>query len=150
MVTLDVSDTLSTIGKYGREYAWATGFAGFVWGATNDIGYGGTSTQALGQRLTDTIARVSGFQTSLGGLSEKSTQPMSFSPGNILNKGSYLAVGLELLHGAMPNKWTKLAKDVLQPPAAGYGIGKMFDAAYMPNMPGPQPNFATSASWQGL
>jgi hypothetical protein len=150
MVTLDMGDMISKVGAAGREYGWATFTAGFVYGVTNDINYGGTATQAVGQRVTDTIARISGYQTSLGGLSQKSSQSQSFNPGNILNMATYAAVGLELLHSAWPNKWTKLGKDVLQPPFAGYAIGKVFDDPYMPNIPGTQPNLPTTSNWQGV
>ena len=150
MATLDVGDMVSTVGKYGRDYGWATFTAGFIWGTTNDIGYGGTATQATAQRVTDTIARVTGYQTSLGGFSQKSSQSQSLNIGNVLNMATYAAVGLEVAHSMFPGRWTKLAKDVLQMPLAGYGIGKVFDAPYMPNIPGTQPNLPTTSSWQGL
>jgi hypothetical protein len=49
--------------------------------------------------------------------------------GNIFNTATYAAVGLELAYEVTHNKWVKLAKDVFQPPLAGYGIGEIFDDA---------------------
>ena len=43
-----MGDMISKVGAAGREYGWATFTAGFVYGVTNDIGYGGTATQAVG------------------------------------------------------------------------------------------------------
>jgi len=126
---MSVSDGISTIGSIGRQAAPLTFTAGFVWGATNDIIYGSGDTGAtISQRVSDTIARVTGQQLTIPG-SQKSTQTQRMSIGNILNYGTYGAIGLEIAHNMTSNKWVKLAKDVFQPPLAGYGIGKVFDDA---------------------
>jgi len=144
-----VSDATQKIGQYGRDFAPLTFAAGFVYGATNDISYsGGTGVGTALARTQDTIARVTGVQLDLQSGYGKTTQQRSFNPGNILNYGTYGAIGLEIAYEATHNRWVKLAKDVLQPPLAGYGAGKVFDAPYMPNIPGSQPNLPTTASWQ--
>ena len=147
MATMDFGSVTTEIGKYGREFAPVTFAAGFVYGATNDITYSGSTSFMVTGRVQDTIARVTGVQLNLGGGKSPQTQTMNI--GNIMNGGTYGAVGLEVAHALTSNKWVKLAKDVFQPPLAGYGIGKVFDAAYKPNIPGSQANLPTTASWQG-
>jgi len=144
MVELDINDMLSKVSNAGKDIAPITFTVGFIYGATNDIAYtGGTPTGVAIQRVSDTIARIAGVQVNFGGGSTKSTQTQEFQPGNILNYGTYGAIGLEVLNSVYPTKYVRLAKNVLQPPLLGYGIGKMFDSqngVNVGNAPSPNRN----------
>jgi hypothetical protein len=131
-----LNDIPTKIGALGHDLAPVTGFAGFMYGVNAKWKFANPGSYPFStQGIYDTIAGVFGKNAlhsifpNAGGVADR-----TFNLGAVFNTGTYAAAGIWALHELMPNKWTKLAKDVALAPLLGYGIGRIFDDPMSPNV----------------
>ena len=145
-----IEDALGTIeakiNELGKLLAPLTGFAGFLYGvdAKYRTYHTGTSYPFNTFGIEDMIAQIAGKDVVLAidpkfsGAANK-----TFNIGAIFNNGTFGAVAVWGLHEIMPNKYTKLLKNVAFPPLLGYGVGRIFDDP-SPGGSNPGPNLGNA------
>lgn len=137
MAILDgLTDIPAKIGELGRSLAPVTGLAGFLYGVDAKWmgSNAGTSYPFSTQGLNDAVCQIFGQGTGKAIFGQVGAATRTFNLGAVMNKGTYGAIGVWALHELMPNKYTKLLKDVALPPLVGYGLGRIFDDPMSPNV----------------
>ena len=114
----------SSIGSLGTKYKFPLEALGFILGVTRVDAAFNSSNYTIMNRLKDFVGHMGIGGVNIGGA--KSIAQFNFQPGNILNNGTYIYVGLELLGDMLPSDLKSLSH-LIKPIALGYALGAVFD-----------------------
>lgn len=126
---IDGNDILAKINEIGKGLQPVTASVGFIYGVVGKYKqyHPNDSYPFSTQGVSDLIAQIAGKGTAASLGLPTGSADQTFNPAAVFNKGTAIALILWGAKDFAPNKWTRLAYNVGFAPAAGYGIGRIFD-----------------------